>query len=116
MRDPQSIDFQANAPVMVKRISQKDNHTFTLEWSDGAICDYRLSALQRICPCAACVDENTGKRVLDANSVNEDVRATRIVNVGRYAMRIHFTQGCSSGIYSFDTLRTIGKKTICKQV
>lgn len=102
-------------PVLVKAISQKDNHTFAVEWSDGEICHYKLSDLQKICPCAACVDELTGKRVLDPSTVHEDVRAIRIVSIGRYALRIQYTKGCSNGIYSFDNLRLIGKK-ICGQI
>jgi DUF971 family protein len=92
-------------PVLVKKIRQKDNHTFTIEWSDGVAADYRLNDLQRMCPCAHCVDEMTGKRLLNANSVRDDVRASRVINVGRYALRVQFTSGCSTGIYSFTMLR-----------
>lgn len=95
-------------PAFVRSISQKDNHTFTIEWSDNKVCDYRLSDLQKQCPCAHCVDESTGKRMLDPSTVKPDVRAVRVANVGRYALRIQFTSGCSTGIYSFDMLRSFG--------
>ena len=91
-------------PLMIKRIEQKDAHSFLIEWSDGLVKAYRLSELQKKCPCAGCVDEATGERRLDAATVDEDVRASRIVSVGRYALRIFFTSGCSNGIYSFDFL------------
>lgn len=93
---------------MVRAIKQKDNHTFIIEWSDGRVCDYRLNDLQASCPCAACVDETTGKRLLNKANLNPDVRATRLTNVGRYALRVHFTSGCSNGIYSFDHLIKLG--------
>ena len=98
------------APALVKEIRQRDNHTFTIAWSDGEVRDYRLSDLQKQCPCAKCVDEATGKRMVDEASIRDDVRAVRIASVGRYAMRIQFTSGCSTGIYGFDMLRKTGKK------
>lgn len=95
--------------VLVRTIEQKDNHIFTIEWSDGATGTYRLSDLQRQCPCAKCVDEWTGKPLLDKNTVKNDVKARRIVSLGRYALRIEFTSGCSTGIYGFDLLRTLAE-------
>jgi DUF971 family protein len=92
----------------VSKIYQKDAYTFTIEWSDGIINHYRLSDLQRQCPCAGCVDEMTGKRLISKHEVDEFVQAARIFNVGRYALRIEFTSGCSKGIYSFDELRKLG--------
>ena len=86
------------------KIEQKDNFTFTIHWDDGVIADYRLSELQKHCHCANCIDEITGKRLLDERTIQQDVRAVRIVSVGRYALRIKFTSGCSAGIYDYEML------------
>lgn len=91
----------------VRKIKQKDNQTFTIEWNDGKIVDYRLSELQRKCPCANCRDEVTGERLLDPSRIDDNVNAKRVVSVGRYALRVEFTSGCSTGIYSFDMLREL---------
>ncbi len=99
---------KAYKAAYVSKIYQKDAHTFTIEWSDGRISHYRLSDLQRQCPCAACVDEITGKRLIHKQDVDDHVQCVRIQNVGRYALRIDFTSGCSKGIYSFDDLRKLG--------
>lgn len=96
-----------NDPVLIRKIDQKDNFTFSITWSDGRQSDYRLSELQKRCPCAACVDEYTGKRLLDESSIRSDVRAERILSIGRYALRIQFTSGCSSGIYDLAMLRKL---------
>ena len=95
--------------TFVKDIKQKDNHTFTVVWNDGRINDYRLSELQKNCSCAKCRDEATGLQLVDANTIDKNVRAKSIVNVGRYAIRIQFTNGCSTGIYDFDSLRRMTK-------
>ena len=94
----------------VEKIIQKDKHTFTVEWSDGLIVDFRLSDLQRLCPCAGCTDESTGKRLIDASAIADDLKASAIETVGRYALRINFNSGCSKGIYSFDFLRQLAEE------
>lgn len=101
-------------PILLKSISQKDNHTFSIEWSDGVLQDFHLGQLQQMCPCAKCLDEKNKK----VNSVRsegfEQVRAVRVTNVGRYALRIQFTSGCSKGIYSFAMLREIHARSVKK--
>lgn len=95
------------ASLFVSEIWQKNNHIFSIKWSDGVIQDFRLSDLQKNCPCAHCTDEMTGKRLLNPQTVSYDVRAVVIRSVGRYGLRIQFTSGCSTGIYSFDRLRNL---------
>lgn len=94
-------------PIFVKEIMQKDNHTFVIRWTDGKIGEYRLNELQKRCSCANCIDETTGKRLLDESTVKSDVKATKIYNVGRYALRIQFSSGCSTGIYPFEMLHNM---------
>lgn len=98
--------------MFVKRIVQKDGHHFRIEWEDGYVQNFRLSDLQRNCPCAGCMDEFTGKKLLDPNSVDENVKAVRLSNVGRYGLRIKFSKGCSNGIYSFNMLRQLQEKQL----
>jgi ATP-binding protein involved in chromosome partitioning len=93
--------------IVVKKLAQKNNHTFIIEWSDGQINEYHLSTLQRLCPCANCADKKISKNVNIKDF--ENLRAHKIVSVGRYGLRIYFTSGCSNGIFHFDMLREIGK-------
>ena len=81
---------------LVSKIYQKDRYQFTIEWADGKISDYRLSQVQRLCNCAKCREAS--------KCVDEDVEARQIISVGRYALRIDFTNGCSKGIYPFSLL------------
>lgn len=97
-------------PVFVTSIRQKDNHSFIIEWGDRVSQTYRLSELQRRCPCANCHDPSTGRQIQQPQEqLADDVRAVRITSVGRYALRIQFTKGCSLGIYSYAMLRELGK-------
>lgn len=92
------------AAVMIKSIVQKDNFHFTIDWSDGVSWDYKLSELQRRCPCAKCYDPESGKQLVPPSGI-ENVKAKQVRSVGRYGLRIQFTSGCSMGIYSYNMLR-----------
>ena len=92
-------------PLFMRRLWQKDNYHFAIEWQDKQEQVFRLSEVQRQCPCANCRDEITGQPLMNPQTVQENVRATTIRQVGRYGLRINFTSGCSTGIYSFDHLR-----------
>ncbi len=96
----------ADSFIFIRAIQQKDLHRFTIEWSDGMISEYRLCDLQRMCCCAECRDEKTGRMRIAPSSVADDLQALRIVSVGTYALQIFFSQGCSKGIYSFKLLRS----------
>lgn len=88
--------MQKNFPILIRRLEQEDSFNFIIEWSDGLVGRYRLSDLQNRCSCARCVN--------GPKAVQLDVRAAHIFSVGRYALRIQYTSGCSAGIYSFDML------------
>lgn len=98
-----------NPPILIKKIAQKDNFTFSIEWSDGIVNDYRLSRLQERCPCAKCYDPQAHKQLVGKENLDEQVKAVRVTNVGRYALRVQFSSGCSKGIYSYAMLREIAK-------
>ena len=89
----------------VREIWQKDASTLGIVWSDGLESSYDVVMLRRRCPCAACVDEMTGKRLLSASQVKDSVRPVAINSVGRYALNFEFNDGHKTGIYSFESLR-----------
>lgn len=96
------------SPLSVSKIWQIDNYRFAIEWNDGLKQEWRLSTLQRNCPCASCVDEVSGKRINDPKLVPDNVTALQLSNMGRYALKIRFSTGCNYGIYSFPLLRQLG--------
>ena len=66
------------------------------------------------CPCAGCVDEWTGRRVLKSEDVSEDISPSSLEVVGRYALRVHWSDGHSHGIYTFESLRNLCLCDACK--
>ena len=93
--------------VFIREIKQVDSYHFAILWTDGAISNYRLSEIQKNCPCALCRDEKSGKSLVSEDKIDQGVRAYKITSVGRYALRIAFVSGCSEGIYSFALLRSM---------
>ena len=93
--------------LQVQKIWQADERTLGVVWTDSHESSYDVVELRRKCPCAKCVDEWTGEQRLMPEDVPETVRPVRIDSVGRYALSISFDDGHSTGIYSFQFLRTL---------
>lgn len=91
--------------IAIRQIKQVDNYHFEIEWSDGVKAIYRLSDLQGSCPCAGCMDQARKQEGACLAKVDEHVRAKAVRSVGRYAIKIDFTSGCSAGIYNYEMLR-----------
>jgi ATP-binding protein involved in chromosome partitioning len=76
----------------------------TITWTEGHVGVYPARALRLACPCAECVEEMSGRPLLDPASVPESVMPLRISLVGAYAIRIDWNDGHSTGIYTYDHL------------
>jgi DUF971 family protein len=87
------------------RIIEEGDAELSIEWSDGLSSTYKAPELRRACPCAGCVDEWTGKKILDDAKIDETLSFRHISIVGRYALNFHFSDGHDTGIFSFDYLR-----------
>ena len=96
--------IKVNAPIGLWR---QGSDTLRLAWNDGTATDFNVRALRSACPCAACVNEWTGEKMLDEAKLPKDIRPVRLVSVGRYAMAIHWSDGHKTGIYSYDYLKKL---------
>jgi DUF971 family protein len=86
-----------------------DGASLRIVWEDGAESVLAPRTLRMSCPCAACVDEMTGKRILRPEDVPEDVYPTAIHYVGRYALQFVWSDGHDTGFFPFDYLRRLGE-------
>lgn len=87
----------------------EDGTRLRILWKDGASFEYVPRELRLLCPCAGCVDETTGVRTLRPEMVREDVYPTAIHYVGRYALQFMWSDGHSTGIYTYEYLRDVGE-------
>jgi DUF971 family protein len=83
-----------------------------IDWKDGHSSDYSLAYLRDKCPCATCTGAHgTPPRQPESNNPFPMFKpALKMLNaepVGGYAIRIYWSDGHSTGLYSFDHLRAI---------
>jgi ATP-binding protein involved in chromosome partitioning len=56
------------------------------------------------CQCATCVDENTGKKLLNSEVVSKNILITSLKPVGQYGLQLYFSDGHHTGIYKYSDL------------
>lgn len=83
-------------------------------WSDGHKSFYPGKYLRINCGCAECVEEWSRRQLLDPATVAADIRAEDYLMVGRYAVQFLWSDAHYTGIYPFDTLRTLCPCDECK--
>ena len=88
-------------------IGRAHEHDVKIRWRDGQEVVYSARFLRLHCPCAMCVDELTGVHRLQESAVPEDVHPVSIEPVGRYAIQIHWSDGHSTGIYTWERLHEL---------
>ena len=97
-----------DARVEPKEIAPTDDGTrLRIGWGDGVASEFAPRDLRLLCPCAGCVDEITGVRTLRPDAVDGGVYPTAIHYVGRYALQFVWSDGHSTGIYTFEYLRQL---------
>jgi DUF971 family protein len=90
-----------------REIAQAGAQALRITWSDGRACSYNAAALRRVCPCAQCVNEFTGERMLRPEAVPDTLTIENVEIVGRYALNFRWSDGHQTGIYSFRLLREL---------
>ena len=100
-------------PVGFRR---RDARTLSVLWQDGRRDDFDVRDLRLACHCAVCVEETSGRALLDPKSVRPDIAPREISSVGNYAIRFSWNDGHSTGIYSFEHLRALGELDAAKVV
>jgi DUF971 family protein len=89
-----------------------------ITWADGHASHFDFTYLRDHCPCATCNDERAKKEALAETSPSfatshalpmfkPKPRAQSAQAVGQYAIQLFFSDGHSTGIYSYEQLRAI---------
>ncbi len=94
--------------------AHRETRRLELEWPDGVRALLPFRFVRGRCPCAGCVDENTGIRQVDVDDVAEDVAPVSMTFSGNYALKIFWSDGHDTGLYTWDWLRTIAGEYAAK--
>jgi len=89
------------------QIVEESDHEISIKWSNETETRYSAAQLRRACPCAGCINEWTGEKMLDGSSIPDDLTITSTSIVGRYALNFHFSDEHDTGIYSFKYLQDL---------
>jgi len=93
-----------------REIKQEGESGLRITWADDCVCVYTAAELRRACPCAQCVNEWTGQRVLKPEAISDELTISNLSVVGRYALNFRWSDGHETGIYSFRYLRELGDR------
>jgi DUF971 family protein len=92
-----------------------------IDWKDTHHSEYPLAYLRDECPCATCTGAH-GTPPQKSNYVGQELfpmykptlKMQDVEAVGGYAVRINWSDGHNTGIYSFDHLRRICPCAECR--
>jgi Mrp family chromosome partitioning ATPase/DUF971 family protein len=91
-----------NIPVVTPELGR-----IRVTWPDGTEVRVANKVVRASCQCALCVNEFTGAPILKAESIPDDIAVEDVQTLGNYAVAITWSDGHSSGIFSWDHLREI---------
>lgn len=103
------------------RLNLKKDKKLEVEWKDGTRSVYPIAQLRAACPCAGCRGEREQRAKEPVQTVQSRLRVlsgdhsrplavTGAELVGSYAIRLDWSDGHGSGIYSFAYLRELAGK------
>ncbi len=92
-----------------EEVNTQDDKVTVITWDDKKVTRYPNRYLRSMCPCASCVNEVTGERTINLESIDPEVKIMGVDPVGRYALHFQWSDGHGTGLYSFDTLRKLGE-------
>jgi DUF971 family protein len=111
-------------PVAPEHIAISKSKGIKIDWQDGHHSEYSLAYLRDECPCASCTGAHGTTPQKSSYSASQPsnpfkmytptLRMVNVEQVGSYAIRIDWSDGHNTGIYSFDHLRAICPCKACK--
>ncbi|MCH8027293.1 MAG: DUF971 domain-containing protein [candidate division Zixibacteria bacterium] len=105
-------EISANEPLSIKTDSENN---LIMTWPDGHQSKHSGYYLRLNCACAQCVDEDSGRKLIDSKKVPLDIKATSVSPVGRYGLAVAFSDGHNTGIFAFNRLRNLCECEDCKK-
>jgi DUF971 family protein len=94
-----------------RSIDLKRDESLTIVWSDGLVSTYPIAYLRRMSPSA---DAREMRREMERNPLtvikgggSGAISATNAELVGNYALRITFSDGHASGLFTWTYLRSL---------
>ena len=108
-----------NESPMPIGLEKTEDRRLRINWSDGVEQLLSTRLLRDRCPCATCIDKRMGKETEEVKAQSgqlpvlsaaqaRPLEISKMQPVGNYAYNIQFSDEHTSGIYTFDLLRSFG--------
>jgi ATP-binding protein involved in chromosome partitioning len=92
-------------PTPIPYAINRQDDGLLIEWDQaGHQAFFPARDLRLACRCAACVQEMTGRPLLDPAQVPADIRPVSVALVGAYGLQVQWSDGHGTGIYTFERL------------
>ena len=101
------ISFKPTTTAPPESVELGEKGELVIFWSGCPRVAIPAVQLRDQCPCASCIDEGTGRKILDPSKIPADIRPLQVTGVGHYALKIQWSDGHDTGIYTWETLRRI---------
>lgn len=109
---PDEMDQASSSTTPTDLKLRLSEQCLVVTWADGAVSELQAPLLRQSCPCASCRTERSKEdqnrsplRILKADPGK--IRLNSAELVGRYAIRLVWSDGHDSGIYDFRYLRSL---------
>ncbi len=100
----------AAGPEPIEIAHDRERRTVRVTWSDGVTTEYTMKGLRGWCPCAQCQGHSGERNYVDAG----DPLLEAVEGVGRYAVRLIWSDGHRTGMYSYGYLRELADFPECR--
>jgi ATP-binding protein involved in chromosome partitioning len=105
----------AAVPHQIPYAITRQDDGLLIEWEQGGHqALYPARDLRLACGCAVCVEEMTGRPLLDPVRIPADIRPLSVALVGTYGLRVQWSDGHGTGIYTFERLRATCPCSSCR--
>ena len=94
----------AAVPTDIRALS--DERVLSVAWGERKA-EFPFVFLRGQCACAQCVNEWTGEQILDPATIRADILIESMELVGSYAVRIRWSDGHNSGLFTWERLREL---------
>ena len=98
----------SHVDINPKEIKKVEGEGLAITWADGHVSPYAWGFLRSVCPCATCREGGLPQAY-------PDVAPAEISPVGNYAVHFRWADGHSTGIYTFELLRSLCFCSQCRK-
>lgn len=99
------VSLQKHASLPPEEIDVTPDNEIRILWPGGPEVRVPAVRMRDFCPCAGCIEEGTGKKILDPATIPPDIKPVSITAVGSYAIQFQWSDGHNTGLYTWETLR-----------